>query len=142
MQLLTFIKYRVALAVSFLIGLQYRLCKVKVGKGVYISLGAHIDTSYPNAIEIGDGAFITRGAMLIAHDHSVYRLKDAPADNGKGYIKIGKNAFIGAGAIILRNVTIGENAVVAAGAVVSKDVPSNTIVGGNPARVMKEFIPR
>ncbi len=109
---------------------------------MFISLGAHIDTSYPNAIEIEDGVFITRGAMLIAHDHSVYRLKVPPPDNGKGYIKICRNAFIGAGAIILRNVTIGENAIVAAGAVVNKDVPPNTIAGGNPARVIKEFVPR
>jgi acetyltransferase-like isoleucine patch superfamily enzyme len=115
---------------------------VKVGKDVFISLGAYIDTSYPNAIEIGDGAYITRGAILIAHDHSVYRLKDVPANNAKGYIKIGKNAFIGAGAIVLRNVTVGENAIVGAGSVVSKDVPSNTVVAGNPARVIKEFIPR
>ena len=50
---------------------------------------------------------------------------------------IKRNAWIGAGAIILPGVTIGENSIVAAGAVVSKDVPANTVVGGVPARVIK-----
>ena len=54
-------------------------------------------------------------------------------------ITIKKNVWIGTGAIILPGVTIGENSIVAAGAVVNKDVPSNTIVGGNPAKVIKEI---
>lgn len=54
-------------------------------------------------------------------------------------IIIKKNAWIGAGATILPGVTIGENAVVAAGAVVSRDVPSNTVVAGVPAKVVKQL---
>jgi acetyltransferase-like isoleucine patch superfamily enzyme len=54
-------------------------------------------------------------------------------------IHIGKNVWLGAGAIILPGVTVGENSIVAAGAVVTKDVPSNTIVGGVPARVIKKI---
>lgn len=49
------------------------------------------------------------------------------------------NVFIGAHAIILRNVRVGENSVVSAGAVVSKDVPDNVIVAGNPAKIIREF---
>jgi acetyltransferase-like isoleucine patch superfamily enzyme len=56
-----------------------------------------------------------------------------------GHIHIKKNAWIGAGAIILPGVTIGENSIVAAGAVVSTSVPDNTIAGGIPARVIKEI---
>ena len=52
-------------------------------------------------------------------------------------ILIRRNAWIGAGATILPGVTIGENSVVAAGAVVSKNVPSNTVVGGIPAKIIK-----
>ncbi len=54
-------------------------------------------------------------------------------------IKICKNAWIGAGATILAGVSVGENAIVAAGAVVTKDVAPNTVVGGNPAKVIKEI---
>jgi acetyltransferase-like isoleucine patch superfamily enzyme len=50
-----------------------------------------------------------------------------------------KGASIGSGATILANVTIGENALVGAGSVVTKDVPANTIVAGNPARVMRKI---
>jgi acetyltransferase-like isoleucine patch superfamily enzyme len=56
-----------------------------------------------------------------------------------GHIHIKRNAWIGAGAIILQGVTIGENSIVAAGAVVSKDVPDNTIVGGIPSKVIKNI---
>jgi acetyltransferase-like isoleucine patch superfamily enzyme len=54
-------------------------------------------------------------------------------------IVIKRKAWIGAAATILPGVTIGENSVVAAGAVVSKDVPDNTIVGGIPAKVLKNL---
>lgn len=54
---------------------------------------------------------------------------------------IKRNAWIGAGATILPGVTVGENSVVAAGAVVNKDVPDNTVVGGVPAKIIKELKP-
>ena len=54
-------------------------------------------------------------------------------------VRVCKNAWIGANATIMPGVTVGENAVVAGGAVVTKDVPANTVVGGNPAKVIKEL---
>ena len=50
-----------------------------------------------------------------------------------------KGASIGSGSTILANITIGENALVGAGSVVTKDVPANTIVAGNPARVLRKI---
>ena len=54
-------------------------------------------------------------------------------------IRIGDNVWIGMNAVILKGVTIGENSIVAAGSIVTKDVPANTIVAGNPARIVKEL---
>lgn len=117
---------------------------VRVGKGVFISFGSYIDTCYPRSIVIGDQSYITRGAKLIAHDHSVYRFassldRRSSNDDGKGFIILGKNVFVGAGAIILRNVKIGDNAVVAAGAIAVRDVSANVVVAGNPAQIIREF---
>ncbi len=54
-------------------------------------------------------------------------------------IKISDNVWIGMNAVILKGVTIGENSVVAAGAVVSRNVPSNVVVAGNPAQIVREL---
>lgn len=56
-----------------------------------------------------------------------------------GNIEIFINCFIGANALIMHNVKIGPNAIAAAGSVVTKDVPENSIVGGNPAKVIGKF---
>ncbi|WP_276866657.1 DapH/DapD/GlmU-related protein [Bacteroides heparinolyticus] len=55
----------------------------------------------------------------------------------KADVRIGDNCFIGNGAILLPGITIGNEVIVGAGSVVTKDVPSNTIVAGNPARVIR-----
>jgi acetyltransferase-like isoleucine patch superfamily enzyme len=54
-------------------------------------------------------------------------------------IHIGDNVWIGMNAVVLKGVTIGDNSIVAAGSIVTKDVPPNTIVAGNPARIVKEI---
>lgn len=59
-------------------------------------------------------------------------------DCGKN-LHIGKNVWIGSRSVILPGVTIGDGAIVAAGTVVTKDVPANTVVGGVPAKVIKEI---
>lgn len=54
-------------------------------------------------------------------------------------VKIGKNCWIGAGALILPGVTVGDNVVIGAGSVVTKDLPSDVVAVGNPCRVMREI---
>ena len=55
-------------------------------------------------------------------------------------IRLGKNVWVGSNSTILQGVTVGDNAVIAAGAVVTKDVPANTVVGGVPARKLREIL--
>lgn len=90
-------------------------------------------------IEIGEGTLIGGGAMILDTDFHP-RATDGtwltdPAAVAKP-VKIGKNCFIGARAIILKGVTIGDGAVIGAGAVVTKDIPAGTVAAGNPARVV------
>ncbi len=107
----------------------------KIGKRVFINHGcSFLDLG---GITIEDEVLIGPQVKLVTENH--------PLDpkTRKGLITkpilIKKNAWIGAGAIILPGVTVGENAVVAAGAVVSKDVPDNTVVGGVPAKELKKI---
>lgn len=84
-------------------------------------------------ITIDDDVMIAANAQLISNNHDLH---DHPLLLCKP-VHICRNAWIGAGATILPGVTVGENAVVAAGAVVTKDVAPGTIVGGNPAKFIK-----
>jgi acetyltransferase-like isoleucine patch superfamily enzyme len=107
----------------------------KIGKNVFINFDCvFLDLG---GITIEDNVLIAPKVSLLSEGHPVdpnIRQSLVP-----GHIHIKKNAWIGAGATILPRVTIGENAVVAAGAVVSKDVPANTVVGGIPARHIKNI---
>jgi acetyltransferase-like isoleucine patch superfamily enzyme len=104
---------------------------MKIGKDVRISLKARLDKTYPQGIIIGDGSYLAFGAAILCHDMS---------RNLRKNVVIGKNCFIGANSIILPGVIIGNEVVVAAGSVVTKDVPSNSIVAGNPAKTIKKHI--
>ncbi|MBR5092486.1 MAG: acyltransferase [Bacteroidales bacterium] len=84
-------------------------------------------------ITIDDGAMIAANAQLISNNHDLHDRQLLICKP----VHIGRNAWVGAGATILPGVTVGDNAVVAAGAVVTKDVAANTIVGGNPAKFIK-----
>ena len=107
----------------------------KIGKNVFINFDCtFLDLG---GITIEDNVLIAPKVSLLSEGHPV-----SPENRHSlmvGHIHIKKNAWIGAGAIILQGVTIGENSIVAAGAIVSTNVPDNTIVGGIPARVIKEI---
>jgi acetyltransferase-like isoleucine patch superfamily enzyme len=88
-------------------------------------------------ITIEDDVLIGPQVKLVTENHPVDPANRKSLDLKS--IVIQKNAWIGAGAVILLGVTIGENSIVAAGAVVTQDVPSNTIVGGIPAKHIKQI---
>ena len=123
--------------------------ETKIGAFVEIQKNACIG----NRCKISSHTFICEGVTIedeVFIGHSVTFINDmyprATTESGglqteadwkvdKTLVK--KRASIGSGSTILANVTIGENAIIGAGSVVTKDVPANTIVAGNPARVLR-----
>ncbi len=107
----------------------------KIGKNVFINFDCvFLDLG---GITIEDNVLIGPKVSLLSEGHPL-----SPKERQAlvpGHIHLKKNAWIGAGATILPGVTVGENAVVAAGAVVSKDVLANTVVGGIPAKHLKDI---
>ena len=112
--------------------------------GTYIEIGHHSFVNYGCVVldvcqvTIGNHCLFGPNVQLLSASHPVdpdeRRLE---WEFGKP-ITIGSDVWVGAGAIVLPGVTIGDAAVIGAGAVVTKDVPPRTIVGGNPARVLRE----
>lgn len=109
---------------------------LKCGKNLHVMGEVIIDPGHCFLIEIGNNVTLAPRVHILAHD--------ASTKNFIGYTKIarvsiGNNVFVGAGSIILPGVKIGDNVVNGAGSVVTKDILSNTIVAGNPARKICEF---
>jgi acetyltransferase-like isoleucine patch superfamily enzyme len=96
----------------------------------------HLDRLYPQGVHIDENCLIASGVTILSHDHCK-RVDNQPflAD-----VYIGKNCFIAVGAVIMPGVKIGNEVIVGAAAVVTKNVPSNVIVAGNPARIIRENI--
>lgn len=88
-------------------------------------------------VDIGNHCTITNGVQFITHDGGTWVFTDEMPDLQKfGTIKICDNCFIGLNSVILPNVIIGPNSIVGACSVVTKNVPNDTVVAGNPARVV------
>lgn len=102
-----------------------------VHQDTQISLKANLDRTNPRGIHIDEGTLVAFGAVILSHDMSRALSTDT---------YIGKNCFIGAHSIILPGIRIGDGSIVATGSVVTKNVEPNTIVAGNPARVIKTDI--
>ena len=109
-------------------------CRMTIGKNVTINKGATILS--PGKVVIEDNVLIGPEVKIATVNHD---LRDRHNLFHFGKVTIKENAWICIGAIICPGVTIGNNAVVAAGAVVTKDVPDNVVVGGNPAKVLKNI---
>lgn len=107
----------------------------KIGKNVFINFDCvFLDLG---GIIIEDNVQIAPKVSLLTESHPL-KPKERQSLIPKS-IHIKKNAWIGANATILHGVTIGENAVVASGSVVTKDVPDNVVVGGIPAKIIKDI---
>jgi maltose O-acetyltransferase len=109
--------------------------------GFNIAIGAHAFLNYNCvildvcAVSIGDGAQIGPAVQIYAADHPrEAEPRRAGLEFGRP-VHIGRNTWIGGGAIILPGIRIGDDAVVGAGSVVTRDVPAGATVMGNPARI-------
>lgn len=110
-----------------------RFNNVRIGKRVIIQANCLMMAA--GGITIEDDALIAANVQLISNNHD---LEDRMVITCKP-VRICHRAWIGAGATILPGVTVGENAVVGAGSVVTHDVEPDTIVAGNPARVIRRL---
>lgn len=111
---------------------------VKIGANVHIGPLVTIDDVYPNFVIIEDNVSIAGQNFILTHNKPLeYHKYISEAVLAPVIIK--KNAWIAINVTILPGVTIGEGAIVASGSVVTKDVPPNVLVGGIPAKIIKEF---
>jgi maltose O-acetyltransferase len=112
--------------------------------GTYIEIGHHTFINYGCVVldvcrvTIGDHCLFGPNVQLLSATHPVDPEERRSEWEYGEPIMIGSDVWVGAGAIILPGVTIGDAAVVAAGAVVTKDVAPRAIVGGNPARLLRD----
>jgi acetyltransferase-like isoleucine patch superfamily enzyme len=109
---------------------------IRVGRNVFVNQNC---TFYDlGGLDIEDDVMIGPNVSLITSGHPVEPAQRRKITIGKPIV-IERNVWIAAGATIIGGVTVGENSVVAAGSVVTKDVPPNTLVGGNPAQNIRSI---
>ncbi len=105
---------------------------IRLGAGAFLNFGCVILDVV--AVSIGAGAQIGPGVQLLTADHPRDPAVRAELLEFGRPVTIGRNVWIGGGALVLPGVTIGDDAIVGAGSVVTRDVPSGATVVGNPAR--------
>jgi len=110
--------------------------EIRVGRNVFVNQNC---TFYDlGGLDIADDVMIGPNVSILTTGHPLDPLQRRAATIGKPIV-IERNVWIAAGATIIGGVTVGENSVVAAGSVVTRDVPPNTFVGGNPARIIRSI---
>jgi len=110
--------------------------EIRVGRNVFVNQNC---TFYDlGGLDIADDVMIGPNVSIITASHPLEPSRRRVVTIGKP-IAIERNVWIAAGATIIGGVTVGENAVVAAGSVVTKNVPPDTLVGGNPARIIRSI---
>jgi len=111
--------------------------EIRIGRNVFLN-GTRFGAS--TRIEVGDDAILADCRIMDTDFHSIWPDRQSPdAIVEAAPVVIEPNVWVAAGAMVLKGVRIGRNSVVAAGAVVISDVPPDSVVAGNPARVVKDL---
>ena len=115
---------------------------IKIGEHCSISKSVGFG-SEPYLITIGNNVRLTHNVQFITHDGGLWVLRNLKKElknaDKIGKIEVGNNVNIGWNAIIMPNVKIGDNVVIGAGAIVTKNIPSNTVACGIPAKIIESI---
>lgn len=113
-----------------------------LGNGVFVNRGSTIDDRGP--ISIGDHTMIAAGAILTTHGHILDDFSKPLPFGGRTMapITVGSNSVVGFRSVVMPGVTIGDRVIIASNSVVTKDIPDRWVVGGAPAKKIKELVPR
>ncbi|HEX8923447.1 MAG TPA: acyltransferase [Patescibacteria group bacterium] len=113
---------------------------IKIGSGT--NIGRNVTITSAKGVSIGKKCLLSYNVSLLDHDHLVSDPEISPMDGliteGKNIV-IGDDCFIGAHSFILKGVTLGQHCVVAANSVVTKSFPDYSVIGGNPAVLIKNL---
>jgi acetyltransferase-like isoleucine patch superfamily enzyme len=141
-----FLKYSNSITVIndkfFMLGYNEILNSGKLQIGTNFSMNCFSRIICLNSIKIGNNVMLAEFVSIIDHDHTYHLVNDKISLNGHttSPIIIGDNVWISDKVSILKGVTIGNNVVIGANSVVTKDIPSNSIAVGCPARVVKSLL--
>lgn len=108
---------------------------IDIGKNVEVGYFVMMGNVHPQAIHIGDNSVVAANTVILDHDNSYYYSRGGEVKYGD--VHIGKNVFIGVGAVIMPGVTIGDGAIVGSLSFVNKDIPPYAIAAGNPVRILR-----
>jgi acetyltransferase-like isoleucine patch superfamily enzyme len=111
--------------------------RIKIGNNILANNNIMICAM--NYIELGNDILIGQNVTIMDHEaHGIHPLKRREVGE-IGKVILGSNVWIGSNVTILKNTTVGENTIIATGAVVSGEIPSNVIVGGVPAKIIRSI---
>ncbi len=111
--------------------------KLSIGNNTYFTSDMHIEAV--NSLSIGNDCAISWGVTIIDDDHHEMHGTEK-REQKNSIVSIGNKVWIGCNVTILKNTHIGNNCVIAAGSVVKGNFPDNTLIAGNPAKVVKQNI--
>jgi maltose O-acetyltransferase len=117
----------------------YQGIRIRVGSNNYFNRNVMVDAC--GYVEIGDNNMIGPDVYITDSNHSIgpgISPKESPMQAGR--IRIGNNCWLGAKVVLLKDVELGDGCVVAAGSVVTRSFPSNSVIGGIPARLIRTVL--